>query len=104
MKKATKENQLKEAEKYGERALNLHGFLIEKSDVGVRYDYSTCRDPEWEQLKTDFDSIKKRMEDRQGVLKAIKEHLVVVDEGSGEVTKIYPPAKSGKEGLKFTMQ
>ena len=102
--KATKQNQLKEAELYPEKKINLFGFEIEKKDVGTKYDYLACGDPVYEQRHAILESAKRQLEERALFLKSLKENLTICDEGSGEVVTVRPPVKTSATGLKFTMK
>lgn len=101
---AIDENILREAERYGEKRFSAYGFSIEKAENGVKYDYLSCGDPEYDERHAAFETAKQRLEERAKFLKALKEPQTIVHEPTGEVTTIRPPAKSGKDGLKFTLQ
>lgn len=94
----------READKYSEKKFNAYGALCEKSEVGVKYLYETSKDPEWERLKTDFDSLKARLSERETFLKSLKEPLTVLDKDSGEISEIRPPFRKGKPGIKIFLR
>ncbi len=102
--KATKENQLREAAKYPEKTFGAFGCKIEKSEVGVSYDYSICGDPVYTQRLQILEEAKKQLNERADFLKALKEPLTLVDDESGEVATVRPPLKKGTDGLKFSIQ
>lgn len=101
---ATKENQLREAEKYPEKTFSLFGCTIEKAEVGVKYDYSICGDPIYNQRVKILEEAEKQLKERADFLKALKEPLTLVDDESGEVATVRPPLKKGTQGLKFSIQ
>lgn len=99
----TKVNQMNEAAKYGEKRFQAFGFEIEQADFG-KYDYLTCGDPVYEQLHAEMKAIQEKMKQREAFLKSIKDSMTIVDEASGEVSKVRPPVKKGAEGLKLTLK
>jgi hypothetical protein len=102
--KATKANQLKEAELYSEKRFHAYGFEIEKAEVGTKYDFLACGDPVYEQRHAALETAKALLDERAAFLKALKGPLTVVDDGSGEVSTVRPPLKKSTEGLKFSMK
>lgn len=101
---ATKVNQLNEADKYSEKKFNAYGFEIEKAEVGTKYDYAVCGDPIYNQRAQILEEAKKQLDERAAFLKALKEPLTLVDDESGEVATIHPPAKKSQSGLKFSLK
>lgn len=99
-----KENILTEAAKYPGNSFELWGNKIEKSELGVKYDFSKCGDTVWERLQTDFETAEQRLKDRQEFLKKLKEPITLVDELTGEVVKVNPPDKTSTSGLKVTIR
>lgn len=99
-----KENLLTEAGKYSEKKFNAFGFEIEKTEVGTKYDYSTCGDTVYEQRKAALDDAKALLDERIEFLKSLRENLTVVDDMTGEVVTVRPPLKKSTEGLKFSMK
>lgn len=93
-----------EADRYSEKTFDAFGAKIEKAELGTKYSYETSKDIEWERLKTDFETAKRRLAERETFLKALKEPLTVVDESTGEVTKIMPPLKKSKSGVKIYLK
>lgn len=94
------DNILTAVEKYPEKKFNAYGAIIEKSEVGTKYKYETSHDIEWEQLNSEFESIKKRKEAREAFLKALPEPITAVQPDTGEVYEIRPPLKTSKSGVK----
>lgn len=104
VKKETNEHQLKEADKYTERSFEYAGAKIEKSELGTKYDYSICNDPVHIQLKKLLEEADKQLKERETFLKSLREPLIIVDEGSGEVVKVSPPSKKSTTGLKVSIK
>lgn len=95
------ENILKEAEKYPEKVIERYGARIEKAEVGVKYDYSTSRDPVWEQLDSETKSLTERRKSREEFLRTLQEPLTTLDKDSGEVNEVRPPVRYSKSGVKI---
>jgi hypothetical protein len=93
------ENILKEADKYSEKVIQQYGARIEKKDVGVKYAYASSQDVQWEQLDSQIAGLSLRKRQREEFLRTLKEPLTVVDEETGEVTKIHPPHRTSKTGV-----
>lgn len=100
----TKDEQLNEANGYPEKKFNLHGYDIEKSEVGVKYDYSKCDDPVWSELSVRFKNLQGELKERETFLKTITKPTTIVIDESGEVVTINPAARSASDGLKFSMK
>jgi uncharacterized protein (DUF1015 family) len=101
---ATKENQVRAADKWMEKKFTAFGAEIEKAEVAVKYDYSICGDPVYDQRLKIFNEAKAQLDERQNFLKALSEPLRLVDEGSGEVALVHPPLKKSTSGLKFSFK
>lgn len=102
--KEINENLLKESEKYSESSFDFMGSKIEKAELGTKYDYSVCGDPTYERLEVDAIKAQSDLKERQEFLKALKKPLITVDELSGEVVTIHPPAKKSTSGLKVSIR
>lgn len=99
----TKEQQLKEAGKYAEDKFEFAGAMVEKAELGTKYDYSVCGDTEWEQFKQQEEQAANRRKEREALLKAMVKPQNVVTE-DGEVVTIKPPLKKSTSGLKITVR
>lgn len=102
--KATVQNQLTEAGKYPGTRFEFAGAIVERAELGTKYDYRACNDTVWEMLHSDTETAKTRLSEREAFLKALKEPLTIVDEMTGEVVKIVPPLKTSVSGLKVTIK
>lgn len=94
---------LAEAKAIG-KGLVKHNCDITEAMTGVKYDYSTCGDPEWEELSQMAENAKKALTKREDFLKYITKDIEVVDTETGETHTIKPPVKSGKLGLKLEIK
>jgi hypothetical protein len=95
------ENILKEADKYPEKVIERYGARIEKAEVGVKYDYSTSRDPEWEMLASEAMLFAERKKEREGFLRALKGPFTMLNKDTGQIDDIRPPIKTSKSGIKI---
>jgi hypothetical protein len=93
------ENVLKEADKYSEKVIQQYGARIEKREVSVKYAYPSSQDVQWEQLDSQIATLQFKRKQREEFLRTLKEPLTVVDEETGEVTKIHPPHRTSKTGV-----
>jgi hypothetical protein len=102
--KEIRENVITAAEKYPERTFEFAGASLEKGEVGVKYDYSVCGDPVYEQRQSIMDAAKTLLDERTAFLRALKQPITIVDEGSGEVITIRPPEKKSTTSVKVTIR
>lgn len=102
--KATKGNQLTAADKYSERVFEVYGASVEKSEVGTKYDFTVCGDPDWEQFQIVEETAKKSRIERERFLRALPGPTSILYETSGEVLTIRPPLKKTEQGLKITIK
>lgn len=75
--------------------------IIQK-ESGVKWDFSTCEDPEWNDLQSELESIKVKIDDREKFLKGITKKTEVLNDD--EIITLYPPLKSGKLGLAVSIK
>jgi len=102
--KEIKQNILAEAEAYPERSFDFQGVKMEKAETGVSYDYSVCGDPVHDQRESIMNAAKSLLDERKEFLKALKEPVTIVDEGSGEVVTIRPPSKKSTSSIKVSIR
>lgn len=82
-----------EAAKYGGGKFNAFGCDMEVKEAGTKYDYSACKDVEWESLDAQIKGLTEQRKQREIFLKTIPGCITTVDEATGEVTKIHAPKK-----------
>lgn len=85
----------------GEDASYL-GAKFAVGEVGVKYDYSECNDPEWCRLANQKAEIEAKMKEREAFLKGIKGTITVVDEETGEVYQVTGPLKTSTTSVRIT--
>lgn len=104
IKKEIRDNSLTEADKYPGTDFDFLGNKIVKGDVKTEYDFTVCGDTIWEELKTQLDTAKSKVDERQAFLKALKTTIKVLDEITGELVEIRPPLKKTTPGLKISIR
>lgn len=102
--KATQENQLRAAELHPGDKFNAFGVVFQKGDVYTKYDYTVCKDPVYNQRAAILESASEQVKERETFLKSIKTSMTIVDESSGDIVTIYPPAKKTTPGLKLSIK
>lgn len=96
---------LKEADSYNERTFSTYGAQFQVKEVGVKYDYSVCNDPVYNDLQEQFKALQSQIKTREEMLKGIpKEGLDVINEDTGELYKLFPPAKSSTTSVTVTIK
>jgi hypothetical protein len=90
----TKDAMIDEASKFGREQIVVNGVEMKVQEAGVKYDFTKCNHPRWEELisrKADIDAELKEVE---AVLKANKSSWLYVDEETGETFEVKPPIKT----------
>jgi hypothetical protein len=87
---------LEEAEKFGQKSFSYSGAKIDLRETGVKYLFDKCNHPKWA-------SIEKEKKEIESFLKGIKSPTTLVDETTGEVVKVYPPAKKSTSSIIITL-
>lgn len=94
-----------EVEKYGARHIDVGDIHIEMADVGVRYDFSGCNDPQYSRLSSYAMMAGEELKEREKFLKNLPAGgIMELDEETGEVNKITPPVKKSKSWIKITVK
>lgn len=82
-----------------EKSRSEYGVDITKSMLGVKYDFSVCNDSQWNELNEQMVALDKLKKEREKFLKSLTKKTTVVNEETSEIEEIYPPVKTGTEGL-----
>ena len=100
-----KNSTLTEAEKYGQKSFDLYGASLQIKEVGVKYDFTSCGDPAWNEMNQELEDLKAKMKEREDFLKRTpKDGQTCLDEQTGEVYKIYPPLKTSTTSVTTTFK
>ena len=94
---------MSEAEKHG-KSFELHQSKISIGEAGVKYDFSICNDPEWDDLNSQIEVLKGQIKDRETFLKTVPYKGLELVTEEGEVLTIYPPKKTSTTVLKVTLR
>lgn len=89
-------------EKYGKNGANYNGANLCIAEAGVKYDFSTCNDPEWNDLAKQKAELEAKLKARETFLRGIPGKQTILDEETGEVSTIYAPAKTSSTTVKVT--
>lgn len=95
---------LAEAQNYADTkgAFTLCGKTC-KIVEGNKKDYSVCGDSQWETLRNACDTADEQRKAREKFLQGVPiDGMTVVDETTGEVSKIFPPRTVGKTYVRIS--
>lgn len=96
-----KDLTLDEAAKYG-KSFEHYNAKFEIKEMGVKYDYSNCGDPIYNQLANDLAELEKKVKDRQAFLKAVQPGTELLIED--EVIVLYPPVKTSTTSITVNLK
>jgi len=102
--KETKDNIMREADRYPGNEFEYAGNKVTKTEHGVRYDYGSCGDPIYQRLFEVAFEANGQLKERENFLRAVKVPFKTVDEGTGEVATISPPTKKSTSGLNVSIR
>ena len=103
VQKNTRDFVMSEANKYHEKSFDAFTAKIEKSETGIKYDFSVCCDPDW-QLATQYENeFADKRKEREAFLKTLKAPIEIVT-SDGECITIKPPVKSSQSFIKVTLK
>jgi len=93
-----------ECMKYTEKDIKYKTAELQVVQTGVKYDYDNCNDYKYKSFKLKEVELKSEINAREGFLKGLKESINIIDEDSGEIVEIYPPAKTSTTTAKVTLR
>lgn len=96
-----KDLTLDEAAKYG-KSFEHYNAKFEIKEMGVKYDYSNCGDPIYNQLAEELAELEKKVKDRQAFLKAVQPGTELLIED--EVIILYPPVKTSTTSITVNLK
>lgn len=101
--KVLKDAVYNESLKYGKgEQMAYGGAKVQVKEGGVKYDFSVCGDPEWDELNRQMEELKAKMKEKEDWLKGNTKPITVLDEATGEVSTIYPPARTSVTTFSIT--
>jgi len=100
--KNTKNEQIKEAEKFGDKPFMNYGCEMHLTSVKTEYDYKSTNDPLWASMNEELIVLKAKIKQREDWLKMTgNPEDVRIDD---ELVTIYPPIKKTSMGVKITIK
>ena len=97
------ENALNEISQYEKNSV-IKGSEFSIVEAGVKYDYSNCNDPVYNEHFQNLENAKERLKERETFLKCIKEPMHFINEDTGEALTLYPPKKTSSTTLKVSFK
>lgn len=94
---------LKEIEKYG-RSADVAGARLDIKETAGKTDYSGCGDVVYNRLVEQRKLLDGRIREREASLKVLTSRRTEIDEETGEVFTICPPAKSSVTSFAVTFK
>lgn len=88
--KIMKDATMKELALHGQKEVEIHGAKATTKETGVKYDYTSCNDSQWNTLKKEKEALEKRLKERETFLKSIPAGGVANPDTGEVITK---PAK-----------
>lgn len=93
-----------EISKYPKGYVSPSGAKLECIESGVKYDYSQCGDTIHAMYSQQLMSVQNTLKEREAFLKSVPiEGLIITDEMTGEVVRIFPPSKSSISTYKVSL-
>jgi hypothetical protein len=94
-----------EVAKYGKNGYTApNSVKYVNQETGTKYNFEQCNDQVLVELYSELVDIKTRIKEREDFLKAIPaKGTDILDPDTGEVTTLYPPAKSSKSSIVITL-
>lgn len=87
---------------YGKAGAFFQGANLCITEAGVKYDYSACKDPEWETLSKQRAEIDEKLKSREKFLRGITGSQVIVNERTGKKVTVFAPGVSSSTIVKVT--
>lgn len=94
---------LDEAAKHGSKTFEFGNGKFQTREVGVKYSYDQCNDPELADMYAQSDELLERIKLRQKFLQTVPLSGIDVRVGDEMVT-VYPPSKSSTTSVTVTLK
>lgn len=93
------------AKPYPGKEFRLYGATFEKKEVGTKYDYSQCNDPELPALELAAFEADEALKARQTFLRNLPEQgIEIPDKETGEIALVMSPSKSSTTSLTVSLK
>lgn len=93
---------MEEVDKHGKQ-FEYHQSKITIGEVGTKYDYSVCNDPELEEMQKQLEEMQGKVKAKQKFLQTLPEEGIQKVTEEGEVIMLYKPTKTSTTSLKVTL-
>lgn len=94
---------LSEIEKYG-KSVDMFGATLNIKESNSKLDYSGCGDIIYNRLLEEKKQIDEKVKAREASLKVLTSLRTEVDNETGEIFTVYPPARSSETGFSVTFK
>lgn len=88
--------------KWGAAPAEFQGAKLTITESGVKYDYTGCGDPQWNELSKQKADIEAKLKEREAFLRGIKVSETIIDETTGAMEKISAPVRTSSSCVKVT--
>lgn len=102
--KNTRDEQIKEAQKFGDNPFMNYGCEMHLTAVKTDYDYASCTDVVYDRLAKLKQSVDNQLKIRQEFLKNIQGSQTLIDDETREVYNVTKPFKKQVIGVKTTIK
>jgi len=87
------------AHNYPEKTIDIYGAQVTKKHAPARYDYGACNDPVWDALEASLNRVTESKKAREKMLQTLTVPITIIDEETGDVVTVQPPAKEQGETI-----
>jgi hypothetical protein len=94
----------KEHAKHGQKTIEIFGATFTVKETGTKYDYTACKDTEWERYKSYESDAAENRKRREKFLQTLTAPITVVNEETGELETINPAPKTSTTKLSVTLK
>lgn len=81
----------------------INNVTLKIIEAGVKYDFAACNHPEWAKIVATENQLAERRKEIETTLKTMKSGQTIVDEETGEISRITPPVKSSKTTVQVSI-
>ena len=100
-----REAVIKETEKYGKgETPSYKGAVVQVKETSVKYDFAGCNDIAWDKLNKEKKEVDEKIKQRESFLKLVNTNKTEIDEETGEIYTIFPPARSSTTSYAITFK
>lgn len=97
-----KDQVIDELHRRGKEGFDVYGAKVNLKELGVKYDFENCKDPEWLIFNIQIKKLTELRKEREVFLKSLTKSMTIVDEDTGEVLTINPPIRQSTTSYTIT--